>query len=194
MSIQKSLKKGFTLIELMVVIVIIGILAAIAIPKLFGMSAKAKAQEVGPAVGTWSKMQMAYNMETSRWGNPKEISYKLPGKLTTAEDVATVKSETSNFGYEVKYTAGTDGDKQGTAEWAAESVFSSDPCALGSKWTAKLGGKDTPEMQIVKGGSDTDNKGCISLTPNYFSIGCVAAKTDDPSGKAPVCGGAEEEE
>lgn len=39
---SRSSKHGFSLIELMVVIVIVGILAAVAVPKLFGMSEKTR--------------------------------------------------------------------------------------------------------------------------------------------------------
>ena len=42
-------RNGFTLIEIMVVIVIMGILAAVGVPKLFGMMAKAKAAELSSA-------------------------------------------------------------------------------------------------------------------------------------------------
>jgi prepilin-type N-terminal cleavage/methylation domain-containing protein len=173
MSIQKGLKKGFTLIELMVVIVIIGILAAVAIPKLFGMSAKAKAQEVGPAAGTWVKMQLAYNMETSSWGSAEQISYKLPGG---SED--GIKSETSNFKYDVPVPAA--GAKK--AEWKANSAFNSDPCAIGSEWSAIIGEYgETAEMKI-----SNDDAGCLSLTPSYYSIGC-STLDEAKRNKAPEC-------
>jgi prepilin-type N-terminal cleavage/methylation domain-containing protein len=164
MSIQN--KKGFTLIELMVVIVIIGILAAIAIPKLFGMTAKAKAQEVGPAVGTWVKLQQAYKMETGEWGNPKQISYKLP-----AGNTGDLTSFTTNFGYTItEPTAGVSSGK-----WEAESKFDADDCKQGKKWSGEFNatsGTETPEMVM----DDEDN--CRFLTPNFFAIGCGGSDTN----------------
>jgi type II secretory pathway pseudopilin PulG len=159
--------------------VIIGILAAVAIPKLFGMSAKAKAQEVGPAVGTWSKMQLAYNMETSSWGDAQQISYKVPGGK--AAEAGEAKGTTSNFEYTVPKP--TTGDN-GTATWEAESAFSSDPCKIKSKWTAEIGKFGETAEMVIENASGSEESGCLSLTPSYYSIGCSDAKDNE---KAPKC-------
>lgn len=60
---MKRSDKGFTLIELMVVIVIMGVLAVLAIPKLTDVITKAKIGEIPIVLGSWEHAQMAYIAE-----------------------------------------------------------------------------------------------------------------------------------
>ena len=77
---SRSSQRGFTLIELIVVIVILGILAAFAVPKFMGLEDQARVASVNAMAGS---LQSAATMAHGVWeasGNPPTIT--VPGVAT----------------------------------------------------------------------------------------------------------------
>jgi type IV pilus assembly protein PilA len=70
--ISKSIAKqnqGFTLIELLVSIIIVGVLAAIALPSFLNQSAKARGSEAKATLGSINRAQQAYRYENGRFAS-----------------------------------------------------------------------------------------------------------------------------
>jgi prepilin-type N-terminal cleavage/methylation domain-containing protein len=70
-------KMGFTLIELMVVIVIIGVLASLAIPRFTEASDKAKAAEAPRILASYESAQLAYIAETGGVGGSADLIFNV---------------------------------------------------------------------------------------------------------------------
>ena len=67
---KRSIQKGFTLIELMIVVAIIGILAAVALPAYQDYTVRSKLSEVVVA-GSAAKGMMSEALPDGRHGRPR---------------------------------------------------------------------------------------------------------------------------
>jgi type IV pilus assembly protein PilA len=118
---SKKGKKGFTLIELMIVVAIIGILAAIAIPNFLKFQAKSKQSEAKSNLGAIFTGQVSYFGENNTYGNFQQINWSPSG--------------TPRYHYSVSGWAAPDNITQVGAPIAATGSF---PAIAVPVWTGNL--------------------------------------------------------
>jgi type IV pilus assembly protein PilA len=152
---RKQSEKGFTLVELLVVIIIIGILTAIAIPNFLNQTAKAKQTEAKQNIGMINRVQSIHRAQNDQFANSFDLlaigtlsggtdistnSYSYT--LATTVDSASVLAQSLDFSLK-GYSGGTNRYTNTTSQSVIASVLceapipgTTAPGAIGTSTTA----------------------------------------------------------
>ncbi|EPI7412579.1 pilin, partial [Neisseria gonorrhoeae] len=108
---MNTLQKGFTLIELMIVIAIVGILAAVALPAYQDYTARAQVSEAILLAEGQKSAVTEYYLNNGEWpenntsagvANPTEIKGKYVKEVEVKNGVVTAQMKPSGVNNEIK--------------------------------------------------------------------------------------------
>jgi type IV pilus assembly protein PilA len=156
---HRNSERGFTLVELLVVIIIIGILSAIALPNFLNQSAKAKQSEAKVNIGAFNRLQITQRVENKTFTSTFD-------SLAIASLKGVQTYNTPNYKYDMTATT------QNTTLQAT---------ALDPTLKSYSGGAS----QFINGSNNSANAGivCEALTPGIAVLGLPNL----PNNAAPTC-------
>ena len=170
------MKKGFSLVEIMVVIVIMGVLAVIGVPKLFGVIAKARAAEVPVAAGAYVNLQNAFLNEFNGVGSWKDIGYGAPGG-------SDGKTEYFEYTGCINGTIPFDNMEPDMPGWQASNRSKLNYCGAGSAWAVVIDPAGEKEIEYRRLISSPE---CEALTVNWGSVGATVEGMCEATGELHV--------
>lgn len=134
-------QRGFTLIELMVVVVIIGILAALAIPRYFGATTRTKQGEAKIILKQIATLQEPYRVDSP------SNSYFTSAQTATAANPDVFLDLGLSIPPEARYSYQVQPDGTG---WIATATANLDDDAYEDQWTIGRDGRlENPQNDVT---------------------------------------------